>query len=136
MADLKLMDLLDKIGVTGAQFGNNATVKSLEEIQTAVVREGFYVLRTQHGKDPMRPIEGYKGPILHIFTPEGSLAVALDGYSAPNPLKSENFGTLARKPDGYKDGFRMPIPDMGHAKTFTPSSPIAHVGGLDRKPRY
>jgi|GEM_PF-4237736 hypothetical protein len=97
----KVMELLDKIGITNARVGDKTPLTSLEEIQTEVIKTGLSVLRTQYGTGPMGPIEGYKGHVLYIFTPEGSLAVALESRANGTLRRTSNTGGLEPKPDGY-----------------------------------
>jgi len=140
--DFDIGSLLRETGITPQNAGelDRIVPASLEEIQTALVKAGQKVTQVHHGTNTGESSVEDDGTVLYLFTPEGKIVVSLGGNSGkteyPLPTPARHFGGLPPKPDGYKDGGRVFVPDSGSIPNTTPLNSGRYVGELPRKPRY
>ena len=124
-----IADFLRETGISTTDL-DGMVPKSLEEIRAAVVKAGYTIITVQKGTGSVGHLEGYDGPCLYLFTPQGTVVVSVDDEK----LKTR----LPKKPDGYKDGGRVYVPALGQTPTssVTPSDSARFIGNLPRKPKY
>ena len=132
--DFNIADFLRETGIS-TTYLDGMVPKSLEEIQAAAVKAGHTIIAVQQGTDSVGHLEGYDGPCLYLFTPQGTVMVSLDDKKLKTTPHS---GNLPPKPDGYKDGGRVYVPASGQTPTSsaTPSDSTRFIGNLPRKPKY